>query len=61
MISGQNSPVLGQSALQAIPSSLNSSAMPRMHMDMPYLAIVYATWFLNQRGFMLSGGEMLRM
>merc|ERR1719318_687038 len=30
-------------------------------MDMPYLAMVYATWFLNQMGFIESGGELLRM
>lgn len=33
-------PVLGHNALTEIPSSLNSCAMPRTHMDMPYLAIV---------------------
>merc|ERR1719189_1394461 len=30
-------------------------------MDIPYLAMVYATWFLNQMGFSESGGELLRM
>ena len=30
-------------------------------MDIPYLAIVQATWSRNQRGFMLRGGELLRM
>ena len=33
-------PVRGQSALKAIPSALNSSAMPSTHIDMPNLAIV---------------------
>jgi len=33
---------LGHRALTAIPSSLNSSAIPRTHIDIPYLAIVYA-------------------
>ena len=35
--------VRGQSALNAIPSSLNSSAMPSTHRLMPNFAIVYAT------------------
>lgn len=33
-------PVLGHRAFTAIPSSLNSSAMPRTHMDIPYLDMV---------------------
>lgn len=37
----QHIPVLGHKALTAM-DPLNSSAMPRTHMDMPYLAIVYA-------------------
>jgi len=53
--------VLGQIAFTAMPLSRNSSAMPSTHMDIPYLAIVYATWFLNQMGFSESGGELLRM
>ena len=32
-------PVRGQSALKAMPSALNSSAMPSTHIDMPNLAI----------------------
>jgi len=54
-------PVLGQRALTAMASDLNSSAMPKTHMDIPYLAMVYATWFWNQTGFMFNGGLMLRM
>ena len=38
-------PVLGHNALTAIPSGLNSSAIPRVHIDMPYLAIVYAEMY----------------
>jgi len=38
----QELPVLGQRAFTAIPSSLNSSAIPSTHIDMPYLAWVYA-------------------
>src|SRR5687768_2374579 len=53
--------VRGQNAFTAMPSSRSSSAMPRTHMLMPYFAIVYATWFLNHFGDMLSGGELLRM
>merc|ERR1719219_2340666 len=30
-------------------------------MDIPYLAIVYATWFLNQMGLIERGGELFRM
>ena len=33
-------PVLGHNAFTAIPSVLNSSAIPKTHIDMPYLAIV---------------------
>ena len=33
-------PVLGHKALTATPSDLNSSAIPRTHIDIPYLAIV---------------------
>ena len=36
------SPVCGHSVFAATPSSLNSSAIPIAHMDMPYFAIVYA-------------------
>ncbi len=32
--------VLGQSALTAMPCSLNSAAMPSTHMLMPYFAMV---------------------
>jgi hypothetical protein len=32
--------VRGQRALTATPCSLNSYAIPRTHMDMPYLAMV---------------------
>ena len=35
-------PVFGQSALTAMPCGRSSSAMPNTHMDMPYLAMVYA-------------------
>jgi len=35
--------VLGQRALTATPCSLNYSAMPKTHIDIPYFAIVYAT------------------
>lgn len=35
-------PVRGQSALTAIPSGFNSSAIPSTHIDIPYLAMVYA-------------------
>jgi len=38
-----NIPVFGQTAFTAILSALNSSAIPRTHIDIPYLAIVYAT------------------
>jgi hypothetical protein len=30
-------------------------------MDMPYFAIVYATWPLNQTGFMFNGGLIFRI
>merc|ERR1719361_2792698 len=53
--------VFGQIAFTAMPASLNSSAMPRTHMDIPYLAIVYATWFLNQMGLIERGGELFSM
>ena len=53
--------VRGHSAFTPMPSLLNSSAMPSTHMLIPYFAIVYATCGPNQRGFMLSGGERLRM
>ena len=53
--------VLGHSAFTAIPSSLSSSLMPNTQKLMPYLAIVYATLFLNHFGFKLSGGEMFNM
>merc|ERR1719500_1082565 len=52
--------VFGQIAFTAMPASLNSSAIPRTHMDIPYLAIVYATWFLNQIGFMDSGRRIVQ-
>ena len=38
----EHQPVFGHSAFTAMPSSLNSSDIPRTHMDIPYLAIVYA-------------------
>lgn len=53
--------VLGQSALTATPRSLNYSAIPSTHIDIPYLAIVYATWPENQWGCMFKGGDKLRM
>lgn len=56
-----HSPVLGQRALTAMPSLRNSSAMPSTHIDMPYLAIVYATWFWNQCGDMFRGGLRFKM
>ena len=33
----------GQSAFTAIPSGFSSSAIPSTHIDIPYLAMVYAT------------------
>src|ERR1041384_3911173 len=53
--------VRGHSALTAMPSRRSSPAMPSTHMLMPYFAMVYATCGANQRGFMLSGGDRLRM
>ena len=41
-------PVRGHSVFTATPSSLNSSAIPRAHKDIPYFAIVYAV--TNYRG-----------
>ena len=41
-------PVLGQRVLTAMPSSRNSSAMPRAHIDIPYFAIVYAVTRKNR-------------
>ena len=37
------SPVWGHKALQAIPSAANSAAIPSVHIDMLYFAMVYAT------------------
>ena len=42
--------VLGQSALQAILSSLNSALIPKMHILIPNFAIVYATCGANHLG-----------
>src|ERR1700681_5062324 len=50
----------GQRALMAMPSSLNSSAMPSTQKLMPYLDIVYAVCNWNHRGSRLSGGERVR-
>ena len=44
--------VRGHSALNPIPSPSNSAAIPSTHIDMPYLAIVYATCGPNHRGSM---------
>ena len=51
--------VRGQSAFTATPCARNSSAIPSTHRLMPYFAIVYATCGANQRGFRLSGGEIV--
>ena len=49
-------------AFTAMPKSLNSSAIPSTHIDMPYFAMEYATWFPNQKGVIqFNGGEMLRI
>src|SRR5437762_7143332 len=53
--------VRGQSEFTAMPSPLSSSAMPSVHMLMPYFDIVYATWPANHFAFMASGGESVRM
>ena len=45
-----DSPVRGQSAFTAIPSALSSSAMPSTHIDMPYLAMVYAVMRRREKG-----------
>ena len=42
-------PVFGHSALTAMPSDLNSSDIPKTHMDIPYLAIVYAEIFITNK------------
>jgi len=44
------SPVRGQSAFTAMPSALSSSAMPSTHIDMPYLAMVYAVMRRREKG-----------
>src|SRR5689334_12207092 len=53
--------VRGQSEFTAMASCLSSSAMPSVHMLMPYLLIVYATWPANHFAFIESGGDRLRM
>lgn len=54
-------PVLGHKAFTAILYFLNSAAIPKTHIDIPYLDIVYATWSVNQLGFIFNGGLIFKM
>src|ERR1700730_15496904 len=47
----------GARALNAIPSARNSSAMPRVTIDIPYLLIVYGRCGANQSARIFSGGD----
>src|SRR5438552_3030713 len=51
--------VRGHRLLTPMPYFLNSPEWPRVHMLMPYLAMVYAVCCSNQCCFMDSGGDML--
>jgi hypothetical protein len=48
-------PVLGHSELTAIPEARSSSAMPRVHMDIPYLAMVYAAIHIGHVSIYCTG------
>ena len=53
-------PYRGHSELKATPSGLNSSAIPRVTIDIAYFEIVYATCPENHFGSMFKGGDSVR-